>query len=387
MAPALAFLALLVRLAVTNPSPTFQNILACSIAGAVTLFHIFMERIGPASRDGRIHPFWIGLSVLTVVTMVVQAIFWPRPWNNDKPSLYFDHEIKIGMSRDIPPWYPFDSELATFIADHYHTTWTPVRILMGEADDQLAQGAVDMVISSYTINASRAKVVDFAGPYFLDTTGVWGNLEKFDAKGKWVSPDPENKKNPTACAAGGTTGNTSLNNFIVGQSGVAGGATESTKAYATTASCLNDLFDPTSEVAYAATDWSILKAYKPGSNIMDANRTHPKIDPRTGRVNVTGQPQGAAQNKIDWQDPGLASWDSLDAPQYYGVAIKNGHPVTCADLTEVINDFVTQTKRPEQGFAHAYRTLQPALGPVLNNWHQPNLNALDWGSAKSPVCT
>ena len=210
---------------------------------------------------------------------------------------------------------------------------------------------MDLVISGFTITQSRATTqdpsefpVDFAGPYFVDTTGVWQNLDKLFDK-------------PIACVVGGTTGNNSLNLFLQSKTG--------SKVQVTTASnsedCMRRFTDAHDPVSYFATDWTNVMA---GSGqvarirIGDANGTHPHRDPRTSEV-------------ID-RDPGLAPWNSSDPPQYYGVAIRNDHPNTCADLSMVINDFLTQTTDRDKGFASAYiRNLLPVLGTLQPNWHIP----------------
>jgi hypothetical protein len=312
---------------------------------------------------------------LTII-LAVQAFMWPRPWNNDKPSVYFGHKIRVGMVQDFSPWNTqfipgdstspqavgFENELAEFIADHYGVPWEPIRINSDERAKKLADGDLDIVISGFTITQSRAETndpkehpVDFAGPYFIDTTGVWENLSK-------------EVSTRQACVVGGTTGNSSLDEFRQSEEG----ADVDVVVASNSGICMQRFQNPKDPVAYFATDWSNMKAglgVKPKVRIGDANRTHPNIDAKTG--------------EILGDDPGMAPWKSSDRPQYYGVAIRDKNPISCRDLTSVINDFLTQTNNREKGFSKAYITnLLPVLGPLRPNWHEPESTSAPWfGSA------
>ncbi|WP_203781723.1 transporter substrate-binding domain-containing protein [Paractinoplanes rishiriensis] len=366
--PAVAAIALAIRMAFVNPDATLLNVLGWAVTAGIAVLAILLNRVGKA---------WVGrpvtvISVVVTVLLVVQAVVWPRPYNQDEPSLYFSGKIRVGVSGDIPGWNSFDARLIGWIMEHYGVEdWESIRLFQNQRDKALQNGRVDIVVSSYTANTLRAKSVDFAGPYYLDTAGVWGNAGKI-REGAWFSPDAE-KHNPTVCGVLGTTGNSSMASFLATQDPKAGGAIMATGVYQNTADCLRDMFDPNSEVVYAATDWSTLKAYNPDAEVVDANRTHPHIDRSTGALVGT--------------DPGLAGWDSVDKPQYYGVAIRDGHPVTCRDLTTVVQEFVDQTSSLDRGYSEAYaQSIGPRLGPVATDWHRPNFDALNWGGSGSPIC-
>ncbi len=371
--PALACLALVIRIAILNPSATVLNIMGWAAAAVIALFTILMTRLGSTESNPSTTIKPVIFSLGATLLVAIQTIIWPLPYKRDRPAIYFSGDLKVGVSGDIPAWSGFDQELIEWIRNHYKKDgWQPVRLFQNQREEYLKNGEVHLVISSYTVTDLRAKHVDFAGPYFLDTTGVWGNLDKFK-DGRWVNPRPGQAKNPTVCGVLGTTGNSSMASFLRAQDPGTGGAVQATKDYDNTADCLKDLFDINSEVAYAATDWSVLKAHKPNARVLDANRTHPNINKQTGEV-LHG-------------DPGLAGWETVDRPQYYGVAIRNNNPATCKDLTSVIQDFIDQTKNVNTGFNSAYnKHLKSHLGPVRNDWHKPNLNALDWGNGGSPIC-
>lgn len=68
----------------------------------------------------------------------------------------------------------FDAELAKMLAKYIigsaKVKWTPSASETREA--LLGNGTVDTVFSTYTITTDRAKVVDFAGPYFMSGLAV-----------------------------------------------------------------------------------------------------------------------------------------------------------------------------------------------------------------------
>ncbi|GIF08325.1 transporter substrate-binding domain-containing protein [Actinoplanes siamensis] len=368
--PTAAAVALAIRIGLLSLDANAVNFTGVGIAAGLAIVAALLTRLGPA-QGGSKFGIWpaIGSSTVTVL-LVAWAFIWPAPIGDDKPSLYFSGTVKVGVSGDIPGWPEFDEELIKWIADEYGIQTEEIRLFQREREEALKDKRVDMVVSSYTATISRTNEVDFAGPYYLDTTGVWGNAEKIK-KGIWTKRIP-GVANPTVCGVLGTTGNNPMQDFINTQDPKNGGAVADSN-YQTTADCLRRLFDPESEVSYAATDWSTLKAYNPNAAVFDANRRHPNIEAGSGSVKDG--------------DPGLAGWRTGDKPQYYGVAIRNDHPATCRDLTRVIRQFVEQTKNPDEGYGHAYsHHLKSLLGPLKTDWHRPNFDALDWGPSGSPIC-
>ena len=376
--PAVAGIVFTARVALLSTDPTRQNVIAWCVGAIVALLAIFMTRIAPLEPPPQVR-IALALTAASVTALLVaQSFYWPRPWNNDKPSVYFRGTIKIGMTQDVEAWNTnqipsandadrrvgFDNELAQFIADHYQVKWEPVRINQSDRAMKLHEkDGVDLVISTFTITQSRAVKgdlgkypVDFAGPYFIDTTGVWENLDK-------------KARSPQACVVGSTTGNAPLNSFLRTHPRIS----RPVQVKANIAMCLSEFVNEKSAVQYVATDWTVLKAYLQGRSIRvgDANGTHPG----RGAGNVVGD------------DPGMAGWDTPDQPQYYGVALRDNHPLTCADLTQVINDFLTQTFDRNKGFAFAFeRNLSPVLGAIqTSDWHNPRTTSNDWPE-KEWVC-
>lgn len=96
----------------------------------------------------------------------------------------------------------FDVDTATYVAkalgiDASSITW--IRANPGERESLLQEGKVDMVVSSYTITAERAKVVDFAGPYFEAHQDLLVRLNDEELR------NPEDLDGRTLCSVENTT--------------------------------------------------------------------------------------------------------------------------------------------------------------------------------------
>lgn len=96
----------------------------------------------------------------------------------------------------------FDVDTATYIAKALGVspdkiTW--VRANPVDRESLLEQKKVDLVLSSYTINDQRAKVVDFAGPYFVAHQDLLVRRNDEELTG------PERLEGRTLCAAANTT--------------------------------------------------------------------------------------------------------------------------------------------------------------------------------------
>ncbi|MFT3861886.1 glutamate ABC transporter substrate-binding protein [Micropruina sp.] len=96
----------------------------------------------------------------------------------------------------------FDVDTATYIAKALGVspdkiTW--VRADPVDRETLLEQKKVDMVLSSYTINDERAKLIDFAGPYFVAHQDLLIRRNDEELTG------PERLEGRTLCAAANTT--------------------------------------------------------------------------------------------------------------------------------------------------------------------------------------
>jgi ABC-type amino acid transport substrate-binding protein len=108
----------------------------------------------------------------------------------DRPTIAHKHSLTIGVKADQPSlgvkgkdgtYQGFDVDVATYIAGRlgvpkdrirWRTTNSSVR------EKALADGTVDMIVATYSITATRKRVVTFAGPYYVahqDTLVAPGN--------------------------------------------------------------------------------------------------------------------------------------------------------------------------------------------------------------------
>ncbi|GAB1511325.1 transporter substrate-binding domain-containing protein [Actinophytocola sp. KF-1] len=151
-------------------------------------------------------------AVLAAVLVVVgSTVFADRVLN---PALLFlSGTVKIGVNGGLPGWsYPrdeprgFDVELARFLADRYGFTLELVALRPEQRERELRAGHVDLVIANYSIDGSswgdrdksRLDVIDFAGPYFLDNSGVMYSRDKLAGYGMEIPVDK-------VCVSNGTT--------------------------------------------------------------------------------------------------------------------------------------------------------------------------------------
>jgi glutamate transport system substrate-binding protein len=97
----------------------------------------------------------------------------------------------------------FDIEIAKLIAAKLgiaenKITW--VEAVSANREPFLQQHKVDMVVATYTINDKRAKIVDFAGPYFVAGQDIL--VAKGNPKG---ITGPESLKGKKTCSVSGST--------------------------------------------------------------------------------------------------------------------------------------------------------------------------------------
>ncbi|RZU49183.1 ABC-type amino acid transport substrate-binding protein [Krasilnikovia cinnamomea] len=290
------------------------------------------------------------LCLLAIIGMGTLAVLAPwRTQTDDDPQRYLGRPLRIGVTTgSLDGWSRggssngFDSALADFIAARFHTTWEAVPVFGHDRVQMLEQGEVDLIIATFTINEPRAQRVDMAGPYFIDTTGVWMNAAKAG-----VPPDEAK-----LCQAEGTTGVGAAGQFRRQYLGRKFAIVDTEQ---TTVECIDKLRRRDDKTTFVATDWSILRAADTNLNILDGNDYLPRDVDVRGYVLDPGPPPGG--------DP-LRSSDL----QRYGVALRNNHPRVCAALTDVINEFLAR----DDGFAAAYdQNLQAILGAVQGDWHNP----------------
>ena len=99
--------------------------------------------------------------------------------SDDDPVATEQARVVIGVSGTHPglsaeradgTFSGFDVDLASYVARKLG--WSERQVTFraipdGDREQALSTGEVDMVVSAYTITTGRAKVVDFAGPYFV----------------------------------------------------------------------------------------------------------------------------------------------------------------------------------------------------------------------------
>jgi ABC-type amino acid transport substrate-binding protein len=307
-------------------------------------------------------PVGITSFVLTAALLLL-AYTYPAPIYDDQddPRKYFGKPLRIGITGALPGWSRgpsegFDVALAKFIANHYKTPWEPVQIFEQDRMLLLEENKADLIIATFTITEERSRRVDFAGPYYIDTVGVWMNRDKAD-----ISP-----KEAQLCQAGSTTGVGAAGRF---EREYKGEKFSGIKTETLIASCLDRFRLKDDPTVYVATDWSIIRASEPNAKLVDGNEyISSKYDQEGNTLDPGPPPEGN----------GLRSNDR----QYYGVAMRNNLPEVCADLTGVINNFLNSN----EGFGEAYSgNLQKLLGPVKNDWHKP-LRADSPGTEGSYSC-
>lgn len=308
--------------------------------------------------------------LIPVLAMAGGVLVHPPPYHqfsDDDPDKFFSRKLRIGITGSLNGWSRngsrgFDDQLASFIARHKKTDWTPVHVDGKNKITMLDEGTadtppVDLIIATFTMNADRAGKVDMAGPYYIDTTGVWKNSTK-----SGVSP-----KIARVCQAKNTTGVGAAGQFsrqFLGEKFAGVYERE------TTLECLHDFQQSNSDTVYVASDWSILRTFNSNIPVTDGNDYPPAKKDAQGNVLDPGPPPSGVKLRADDR-------------QEYGIAIKNGHPKICAALTDLINQFLSAN----DGFGDAYgENLQPFLGPAIHDWHNPQ-RAHDPGTPSTHACT
>jgi glutamate transport system substrate-binding protein len=165
--------------------------------------------------------------------------------------------VKIGINGGLPGWSKddghgeqsgFDIELATFLGQEFNFTVDSVPLLVEDREKALLEHRVDLVISNYSMDGpsttqpglNRKDVLSFAGPYFVDRSGVMYQRGKIE--------EDVNFEESKMCVVRGTKAEKDW--------------PEAGKVENTIAGCMSPfLKSEVKDVAYISTDESILRAY------------------------------------------------------------------------------------------------------------------------------
>lgn len=257
--------------------------------------------------QGRLSLAWISfvavLSLLAILFFTLQLVrfFWP---NRDSIEYLQGRAVNIGINGRLPGWSDksgksfegFDAELARYLVERFKFKKVNYVLLdPGEREDALREGRVDLVIANYSITTERDKLVDFAGPYFLDKSAI------FFSKAKYKGDSLNSYK---VCFTAGTT---SQQDVIKQYGPIVAQKSESEESLQ---KCMERFFYEDSAVSAIATDETILKAYQ--ESIV--------------------RKENVSENKFSTFD--------YKKPEKIGVGIPNNHPGLCREISEALNDFL-----------------------------------------------
>lgn len=248
----------------------------------------------------RLLPLAAAVLVVTGSTALADRVLNPA-------LLALSGTIKIGINGSLPGWsYPrnqadgFDVALANFLRDKYGFTLELIPLRPEQRESAIRRGEVDLVIANYSIHGSssddRAKrrldVIDFAGPYFLDNSGVMYSEAKLMGQ-PGIPVD-------SVCVSNGTT----AQDYLKGR-GLRADQDE----------CFRRFADPDdTAIVGVVTDQAILTAY-------------------TLTFGATAIP-------AIWGND-LANYPIHD--EKYGIAMPNDSPALCRELTTAIEEFLADS--------------------------------------------
>jgi glutamate transport system substrate-binding protein len=240
-----------------------------------------------------------------------------------QPEKFFSGELRVGIKGDIPQWsfgpaeapLGFDIDLSKYIHRYltnkynYDFKLKYETLRFSERSQALEDGCVDIVIANYSMTKPRDEgkatgepAVDFAGPYFMDTSGLTYNTDKLPANYNPITPFPKE-----ICVTSKTTASDYINNC---------GGTTVPKANSIH-ECVDKFKDPKIDtVAGIITDRSILAAY-------------------ASAYNWKYPPPITVYCKNNNNKP-------LNDEQY-GIGLKDGSPEICKKLNEAIKAFLDDT--------------------------------------------
>jgi glutamate transport system substrate-binding protein len=257
-----------------------------------------------------------GVAAGLVVSLALNAVLLYVYLPSRLPEL--GPEIRVGVSGLHPGWSKsnngesiesatgFDMDLVAFLKKRFTgNTWRVVQVDPVDREKSIVTGEVDLVVANYSMEGSaaaypglglqRRDMIDFAGPYFVDTSGIMVNRKK----------NPAGTKVPTAklCVAKGTT----AGDYIAATDS----AGKSRAQYREQQECFNRFMNPKDlTIVATVTDSMILKA---------------RAWSTPGRPPVLQQPDR----------------DGTVRTEKYGIGLPNRRPKLCAALNEAIAAFLT----------------------------------------------
>lgn len=233
---------------------------------------------------------------------------------------YLSGTVRIGINGNLPGWsFPpdddaagFDVELAAFLRDKYGFDLELVPMQPDERERKLLDGRVDLVIANFSANGlsmtdpskRRSQVMDFAGPYYSDVSGVmWYSKDIADGNSGGLSDDSAAQ----VCVSNGTT----APEYMDGK-GIPEDQLE----------CFKRFVDETDyEILGVVTDQSILIPW-------------------------------AVHNKIG--EPIRATWNYNNVfpinDELYGIAMPDSSPALCDELNSAIDEFLSAADGWDRAF-------------------------------------
>jgi len=247
---------------------------------------------------------------LLVATLVVTGSTAATNMLRDPVTRYLSGQVVIGINGNHPGWsYPrgdpdgFDVELARFLAHKYGFRMKLVPLSPDQRETKLRNGDVDLVIANFSIDGKswlergrkRLDVLDFAGPYFKDNSGVMYSEDKL----RQVDPSLDAIPADHVCAANGTT----AQDYLGGQ-----GVPEDE------VDCFRRFADKTDlRIVGVVTDQAILTSY--------------------------AHEFGGTAIPAIWKDNNPSRYPI--SKERYGIGMPNGNPELCRELTKAINEFLS----------------------------------------------
>lgn len=359
-----------ISLAVTVQSTTPGNgvVLALVVPSVVAVAgFVVTDRWTPVPQVALL--FEAGVASVLTALIVAQTLLWPAPWQPRDAAYYFGRVLTVAVDGDRAGWSlghesGFDVALARFIAETYgyseadgtlqwrevssrerFSTVAPATTgVLDQHENGDGGGGADIVVSTASITSARTTAVDFTRPYWADLSGVWANKTK-------VNSTTRAADDLTVCVESDTTASGPLGAF---SRSVVGAHVEVVEL-PTIDKCLMDFRDPLSDVAYVATDWSIVRSGVPHVPVADGFDTR--------------RPVQALKDA----EPLLASAGGGEyAVQWYGVALRDGNAAVCRELGATVDSFL------ENRFNAAFDAdLAEYFTAVGQDWHHPDTVAVD----------
>jgi ABC-type amino acid transport substrate-binding protein len=327
------------------------TILALPLAVLAIVVGRMVARHVRATRPPRRVPRW-GWAIsaaLTIVALMAAALLpgdpTPSPPSARDQGLTLSDiaegkTVKIGYNGQIPGWSDvssdlleptgFDARLGQYLAREFK--WAEVRWVRVTQEQRMSylQGperGVDLVISNFSINASRLKEIDMAGPYYQDATSIAINDEKFSKQFL--------NRAITVCATSGSTSKAAAD--LLAKEGEGGLYDVMIEPQASLQGCESRLH-ATDGPSAVISDWSMLKAF--------------------GQHRVVSEPDSLADVSPEYQ-------------QLYGVGLPNDSTEVCRRISSKINDFLREdSSQPVSPWRTSFNdTLKPRGLDV--SWHKP----------------